>query len=137
MASRLNPYLNFNGNARQALEFYASVFGGDLTLTSFADFGAEGSPDADRIMHGLLETAAGYTIMAADVTSDMNYDAPAGFSVSLSGDDGDRLRGYWDRLSADGTVTMPLAKQAWGDEFGMCIDQFGVPWLVNISPPQA
>lgn len=138
MASRLNPYLNFNGDARQALEFYASVFGGDLTLSTFGDLGApQGSPDADRIMHGQLETSAGYTIMAADVTSDMTHQPPAGFSVSLSGDDGDALHGYWDKLSATGTVTMPLARQVWGDEFGMCTDQFGVPWLVNISQPQA
>ncbi len=136
MASRLNPYLNFNGNARQALEFYRSVFGGTLTLSTFAEFGAQNSPDADRIMHGLLETDAGYTIMAADVTSDMEYRPPAGFAVSLSGDD-DALHNYWEKLSAGGTVTMPLQKQAWGDEFGMCSDQFGVPWLVNISPPQA
>src|ERR1700731_3063246 len=127
MASRLNPYLNFNGNARQALEFYTSVFAG---------FGNQGSPDADRIMHGQLETAAGYTIMAADVTSEMPYQLPAGFAVSLSGDD-DALHGYWEQLSASGAVTMPLAKQSWGDEFGMCTDQFGVPWLVNISQPQA
>ena len=136
MASRLNPYLNFNGNARQALEFYHSVFGGDLTLSTFGDFGAQGSPDADRIMHGQLETAAGFTIMAADVTSEMPYQPPVGFSVSVSGDD-DALRGYWQKLSSGGSVTMPLEKQAWGDEFGMCADQFGVPWLVNISQPQA
>ena len=135
MTSRLNPYLNFNGNARQALEFYHSVFGGDLTLSTFAEFGAQG-PDADRIMHGQLETGAGYTLMAADVTSDMEYHPPAGFAVSLSGDDIDALHGYWEKLSASGTTTMPLAKQAWGDEFGMCADQFGVPWLVNISQPQ-
>jgi len=133
MASRLNPYLNFNGNARQALEFYASVFGGNLTLTTFADFGAAGSPDADRIMHGQLETAAGYTIMAADVTSEMQYEPSAGFAVSLSGDDGDDLHEYWAKLSAGGVVTMPMQKQAWGDEFGMCVDQFGMPWLVNIG----
>jgi PhnB protein len=136
MASQLNPYLNFNGNARQALEFYTSVFGGELTLSTFADFGNQGSPDADRIMHGQLETAAGYTIMAADVTSEMPYQPPAGFAVSLSGGD-DALHGYWEKLSASGTVTMPLQKQVWGDEFGMCTDRFGVPWLVNISPPQA
>jgi PhnB protein len=136
MASRLNPYLNFNGNARQALEFYTSVFGGELTLSTFADLGNQDSPDADRIMHGQLETSAGYTIMAADVTSDMPYQPPAGIAVSLSGDD-DALHGYWDKLAAAGTVTMPLAKQVWGDEFGMCTDQFGVPWLVNISQPQA
>ena len=136
MASRLNPYLNFNGNARQALEFYTTVFGGELTLSTFADFGNQGSPDADRIMHGQLETAAGYTIMAADVTSEMPYEPPAGFAMSLSGGD-DALHGYWEKLSASGAVTMPLAKQVWGDEFGMCTDRFGVPWLVNISPPQA
>ena len=135
MASRLNPYLNFNGNARQALEFYKSVFGGELTLSTFAEFGNQGA-DSDRIMHGQLETTAGYTIMAADVTSEMTYQAPAGFAVSLSGDD-DALHGYWDELAKGGTVTMPLAKQVWGDEFGMCTDQFGVPWLVNISQPQA
>ena len=135
MTSRLNPYLNFNGNARRALEFYHGVFGGNLTLGTFAEFGAPNSADADRIMHGQLETDAGYTIMAADVTSEMEYHAPAGFSVSLSGDD-EPCRPL-GKLSAGGTTTMPLQKQSWGDEFGMCVDQFGVPWLVNISQPQA
>ena len=135
MGSQLNPYLNFNGNARQALEFYASVFGGNLSLNTFAEYGATDSPDADRIMHGMLETDAGYTIMGADVTSDMEYHPMAGFSVSLSGDDADALRGCWEKLSASGTATMPLQKQVWGDEFGMCVDEFGVSWLVNISQP--
>jgi PhnB protein len=133
MASRLNPYLNFNGNARQALEFYASVFGGDLNLTTYAQLGRQDSPDAERIMHGSLETDAGYTIMAADLPSDAEHQAVAGVSISLSGDDGDALRGYWEKLSASGTTTMPLAKQVWGAEFGMCVDGFGVPWLVNIG----
>jgi PhnB protein len=137
MSSRLNPYLNFNGNARQALEFYASVFGGSLALNTFAEFGNQDSPDAERIMHGMLETDAGYTIMGADVTSDMEYHPVAGFSVSLSGDDGDALRGYFAKLAASGSTTMPLQKQAWGDEFGMCIDGFGISWLVNISDPAA
>ena len=137
MTSRLNPYLNFNGNARQALQFYQNVFGGELNLNTFADFGGQDSPDADRIMHGQLETDAGYTIMAADVPSSMDYHSMAGCSVSLSGDDGDVLRGYWEKLAAGGTITMPMQKQSWGDEFGMCVDGFGVPWLVNISQPQA
>jgi PhnB protein len=137
MASRLNPYLNFNGSARQALEFYASVFGGNLTLTTFAEFGAKDSPDADRIMHGTLESDAGYTIMAADVTSEMEYHPVSGLALSISGDDGDALHGYWDKLSSGGTITMPLQKQAWGDEFGMCADKFGVPWMIDIVPPQA
>jgi PhnB protein len=136
MASRLNPYLNFNGDARQAMEFYASVFGGNLTLTTQGEFGAADPADADRIMHGQLETDAGYTIMAADLPSAMEYQPMAGCSVSLSGADADALRGYWEKLSAGGTTTMPLQKQAWGDEFGMCVDQFGVSWMVDIVPPQ-
>jgi len=132
MASQLNPYLNFNGNARQAMEFYRDVFGGELAITTFAELGTEG-PDADRVMHSALETDAGYQIMGADVMSTMEYEPMAGAAISLSGDDGDALRSYWARLSASGTVTMPMQKQAWGDEFGMCTDGFGVPWLVNIS----
>ena len=135
MATQLNPYLNFNGNARQALEFYASVFGGTLTLNTFGQYGTEGS-DSDRIMHGQLQTDAGYTLMAADIMTTMSYEPMAGFSVSLSGDDGETLRRYWDKLSADGTVAVPLDKQMWGDEFGMCVDSFGVSWLVNISAPE-
>jgi PhnB protein len=137
MSSRLNPYLNFNGNARQALEFYEGVFGGTLNVMTFGQLGGPDSPDAERIMHGQLETTAGYTIMAADIMSTMEYQPVAGSSVSLSGDDADILRDYWEKLSASGTVTTPLEKQAWGDEFGMCVDGFGVPWLVNIGQPQS
>jgi PhnB protein len=137
MASRLNPYLSFNGDARQAMEFYASVFGGELSLTTFAQMGAAGSADVERIMHAMLSTDAGYTIMGADTPSGMEYHPIAGSSIILSGDDAEALRGYWEKLSATGTTTMPLEKQAWGDEFGMCTDMFGVPWLVNISLPQA
>ena len=133
MASQLNPYLNFNGNARQAMQFYTEVFGGELTLNTLAQYGRADSPDADRIMHGALETDAGYSIMAADVTSEMEYHPIAGCSMSLSGDDGDVLRGYFEKLAASGTITMPMMKQVWGDEFGMCVDGFGVSWLVNIS----
>jgi PhnB protein len=136
MASRLNPYLNFNGNAREAMEFYASVFGGTPNLTTFGDLGAKDSADADKIMHGMLETDAGYTIMGADIPSGMQYQPPAGMTVSISGDDAGALHGYWDKLSAGGTTTMPLQKQAWGDEFGMCVDRYGVPWMIDIMAPQ-
>jgi PhnB protein len=134
MTSQLNPYLNFNGNARDAMQFYASVFGGDLTITTFAELGTDG-PDADRIMHAMLRTKNGYTIMGADTPSTMEFQPMSGSSVSISGDDADAtaLRGYWQKLSAGGTTTMPMQKQAWGDEFGMCIDKFGVPWMVDIG----
>jgi PhnB protein len=130
MASRLNPYISFAGNARQAMEFYKRVFGGTLTLSTFGEFGAQDSPEADKIMHGMLETDSGFTLMGADTPPGNNL------AVSLSGDDGDELRGYWEKLSDGGTVSVPLEKQMWGDEFGMCVDQFGIAWLVNIGQPQ-
>src|SRR6266849_2160752 len=111
MASQLNPYLNFNGNARQAMEFYARVVGGNLSLNTFAEFGAKDSPDADRIMRRLRETDAGLTIMGADITSAMEHHPMNGSSVSHSGDDADTRRGYWDKLSASGTTTMPMQTQ--------------------------
>ena len=136
MSSRLNPYLVFDGNARQALEFYASVFGGKLTLYTFGEFGAADSPDAEKVFHGRLENDAGYTIMAGDATGETPYLPAAGFSVSVSGDDADLLRGYWERLATGGTITKPMQEQVWGDEFGMCTDEFGVSWMVNISKPR-
>jgi PhnB protein len=133
MSSRLNPYLNFKGTAREALEFYAEVFGGDLKVSTFGELGEPDAPYADQIMHGQLETPAGYTIMGADVPPPMDYQAPGGTTVSISGDDADELRDYWAALSAGGTVTVPLEKQVWGDEFGMCLDRFGTPWMINIT----
>ncbi len=135
MTSQLNPYLNFNGNARQALEFYAALFGGELTLTTFDELGNSG-PDAERIMHGALSADAGYTIMGADIMSDMDYEPIRGTSVSISGNDAEQLRRYWVELSAGGSISVPLARQPWGDEFGMCTDRFGVPWMIDIVQPQ-
>ena len=136
MASRLNPYISFTDNARQALEFYKDVFGGNLTMNTFGEYGQGDGPDADKIMHGQLETDSGYTIMAADTPTGMDHNPGTNITVSLSGDDSDELRGYWDKLSAAGQVTMPLEKQMWGDEFGMCVDQFGIGWMVNIAGEQ-
>ena len=133
MASRLNPYISFNGNARQAMEFYQQVFGGDLNLNTFGDFGQSDSADANKIMHGQLETPSGYTIMGADTPAQMDFQPGTNYSVSLSGDTAAELRGYWQQLSDGGTVTVPLEKQMWGDEFGMCVDKFGVAWMVNIA----
>ena len=87
-------------------------------------------------MHGQLETPAGFTLMAADTPPGRSYSAGDNISISLSGDDGDELRGYWAKLSDGGTVTVPLEKQMWGDEFGMCTDKFGIAWMVNIGQPQ-
>jgi PhnB protein len=137
MTVRLNPYLSFRDNARQAMEFYHSVFGGELSVNTFAEFQASDDPaEQDKIMHGMLEGANGLVLMGADTPNSMEYTPNSGYSVSLSGDDEAALRGYWDALSGSGSVTMPLERAPWGDTFGMCTDQFGVNWLVNITGPQ-
>ena len=138
MTTVLNPYLSFRGNAREAMEFYKGVFGGELTTATFADFHASTDPsENDLIMHGDLQGPEGIRFMGADVPKHMDY-APGTntFSMSLSGDDESQLRGYFDKLSEGGTVTMPLDKAPWGDLFGMCVDRFGISWLVNVSAPQ-
>jgi PhnB protein len=136
MASRLNPYITFNGNARDAMEFYRTVFGGELNVSTFGEFGQADAPGADKVMHAQLETPAGFTLMASDTGPGMGEVQPStSITISLSGDDQD-LRGYWEKLADGGTVTMPLEKQMWGDEFGMCIDRYGTPWMVNIGQSQ-
>ena len=132
MASLLNPYISFPGNAQQAMEFYKSVFGGTLTVNTFGESGAPDPSYADKIMHAMLQTDGGFTLMGADTPPGMDYNPGDNIAVSLSGDDADELRGYWKKLSDSGTVHVPLEKQMWGDEFGMCADEFGVNWMVNI-----
>ena len=134
MTTRLNPYLNFKGNAREAMTFYQSVFDGELTMSTFDEFQATQDPaDAEKIMHGQLETDGGLMLMGADIPTGMKYTEGDNFSVSLSGENEEELRGYWDKLSGSGTVTVPMERAPWGDSFGMCKDQYGVDWLVNIS----
>jgi PhnB protein len=134
MPVTLNPYLNFRDNAREALEFYHSVIGGELTLSTFADFQSAHDPsENDLIMHGQLDGPNGLTLMGADTPKDMGYREPGGFSISLSGDDEATLRGYWDKLAEGGNIQQPLEVAPWGDAFGMLVDKYGVTWLVNIT----
>ena len=138
MTTRLNPYLGFRDTAREAMEFYHSVFGGELTLSTFGDFQASEDPaEQDKIMHGMLETENGLVLMGADTPNSMDYTVGTNYSVSLSGADEAELRGYWDKLSDGGTVTLPLERAPWGDSFGMCSDRFGVSWMVNIGAPES
>ena len=136
MTSRLNPYISFPGNARQAMEFYEGVFGGTLRLNTFGEFGMPDAPDADKIMHGMLETDSGFTLMGADTPAGEEHRPGNNMAVSLSGEDAGELRGYWEKLSEGAIVPVPLEKQMWGDEFGMCVDRFGTTWMVNIGQPQ-
>ena len=133
MTIRLNPYLSFDGDAREAMEFYRTVFGGELTLSTFGELGASDAPGADKIMHGQLEGGEGLVLMGADTPPGEERRPGNDVALSLSGDDADALRRLWQQLSDGGTVSVPLERQMWGDEFGMCTDRFGVSWMVNIA----
>ncbi|MDF2575761.1 MAG: hypothetical protein K0S05_2673 [Agromyces sp.] len=138
MPVTLNPYLNFQDNAREALEFYHAVFAGELTISTFADFQAAQDPaENDLVMHGQIDGANGITLMAADTPKHLEFRGHEGFSVSLSGDDDATLRGYWEQLTDGGQVVEPLETAPWGDSFGMLVDRFGVSWVVNIAGSQA
>src|SRR5688572_21265655 len=133
MPSQLNPYISFKDSAREAMEFYQSVFGGKLDVNTFKEYNASQDPsEDDKVMHAQLEADNGIIFMASDTPAGMEYSPGGTMSMSLSGDDEGELRGYWDKLSAGGTVAMPLEAAPWGDTFGMCIDRFGINWMVNI-----
>lgn len=131
---QLNPYLQFQDQAREAIAFYASVFGGEPTSQTFAEGGmsADSSND-DRIMHAQLVAPNGLVLMASDVPDGVPYQPGSAISISLSGDDELTLRGYYDALVDGGTVIEPLTQAPWGDIFGACIDRFGTSWMFNIG----
>ena len=136
MASRLNPYLNFpDGRAREAMEFYRSALGGELTIMTFGDMGTEGAL-ADQVMHGQLETPAGFTLMGADAPPEMvqvTYGDNVSVSIAGGQKDAEDMRGWFAALSEGGEVRQPLEVAPWGDEFGMFTDRFGIAWMVNIA----
>jgi len=135
MQTQLNPYINFKDSTQQAMEFYQSVFGGKLTMSTFKDYQASQNPaEDDLIMHAQLVAGNGMILMAADTPGYMEYRPGTNFSISLSGDNEAELTAFFAKLSSGGTVTVPLEKAPWGDTFGMCVDPFGVNWMVNISP---
>lgn len=135
MQSKLNPYISFEGNAREAMEFYKTVFGGQLDLSTFGEAGMTGHGVLpDQIMHAMLVADNGITLMAADTATGMReYVAGTNMSVSLSGDNEEELTGYYNKLVKGGKVEEPLTKAPWGDTFGMCVDKFGTFWMVNIA----
>jgi PhnB protein len=141
MTTRLNPYLSFRDTAREAMTFYQSVFGGELTFSTFGDFQSADDPgDADKIMHSQLTTSNEFVLMASDTPSSMlaaagdsANAASGGYPLSISGDDEAEVRGYWEKLTDGGSVTLPFEKAPWGDTFGMCTDKFGVNWMLNAA----
>ncbi|WP_225726662.1 MULTISPECIES: VOC family protein [unclassified Nocardia] len=136
MGSQVNPCIMFNGNARQAMEFYQQVFGGELELGTVADFGSPDAPHADKVMHSRLDTPAGYTLMAWDFPEDRPgwppYRPGNNVAVFIDGDDSE-LHDHFQKLSEGGTVTLPLERQVWGDVAGSLVDRFGITWMINIG----
>ncbi len=133
---KLDPYLFFKGNCKEAMEFYKGVFGGKLEISLVDD--APDFPGKDKmlgqVMHALLDTGD-FRLMASD--SGKASPKAAKVELSLSGDDDARLRQYFEKLSDGGKVTMPLEKQFWGDIFGQLSDKYGVEWMVNITTQKA
>ncbi|HSX35379.1 MAG TPA: VOC family protein [Patescibacteria group bacterium] len=135
--SKLNPYLSFKDNAKEAMEFYKSVFGGELTTSTFKEFHASTDPSEDNLtMHAALTADNGIMLMASDTPARMPYNPGNNVSLSLSGDNEVELSGYFEKLSEGGKITMPFEKAIWGDKFGMLTDKFGINWMVNVTLPK-
>lgn len=134
MTSRLNPYISFKDNAREAMEFYKGVFGGKLDISTFGESHTSEDPAyVDKVMHAMLEADNGMVLMAADTPPEMEFSKGTQISISLSGDNEEELSGYWKKLSERGVQIVPLEKAPWGDMFGMLTDKFGINWMVNIT----
>jgi PhnB protein len=148
MSITTTTHLNFGGDARSALEFYASVFGGSATIATYGDFGMpKDAPGADDVVFGSVETSAGFRVMAYDVPGSAGASATAGttrrehgmtitdqpFFVSVRGDSLEEVQGYWSALAVGATVVEPLAASAWSPGFGMLTDGFGVTWILDVA----
>ena len=134
MQTKLNTYIHFKDTARQAMEFYKSIFSGELRMSTFKEFNSSEAPSEDnKIMHAELNNGKGIAFMAADTPLGMEYHHGTNFSMSLTGDDEVELKGYFTKLAEGGLVSQPLEKAPWGDSFGMCTDKFGITWFVNIT----
>ena len=132
MTIRLNPYLNFKDNAREAMTFYHSILGGDITFSTFGEFNATEDPsEQDKIMHSMITAPDGMVLMGADSPNHMGFNGHAGFGVTINGDEEERLAGYFEKLSEGGEVVMPFGPAPWGGIFGMCDDRYGISWLIN------
>jgi PhnB protein len=136
MASQLNPYITFDGNAREAMEFYHSVFGGDLRVNTFGEFGSPDPATADKVMHAMVTSPKGYLLMASDGAPGTSPTVGTNMSISLSGDPGEGLEDVWDKLADGGTVHVPFEKQMWGDVFGQLTDKYGIQWMIDVVGDQ-
>lgn len=133
MTVSTTPHLNFRGDARAALTFYQSVFGGDLVVSTYGDLGQPG-PEADLVVWGQVAAQNGFRVMAYDVPAERPWSpGEAPFFVSVRGDDVAEITGYWEKLSDGATVVAPLASSAWAPVYGMLTDRFGVTWVLDVA----
>ena len=141
MAMQMNPYLNFNGNAEEAFNFYKSVLGGDFPVVMrYGDGpGCDGISDAEknRIMHIALPIDGGGMLMASDIVESMGqtYNAGNNFYISLSPENREEADRIFAGLSGGGKVEMAMTDMPWG-YWGCFADKFGVQWMVNVSSNQ-
>ena len=133
-ATWVNPYLCFRDSTREVMSFYHSIFGGELDMTTFGEFGAAESPEQENlIMHSHLETADGWTFMAFDAGNDFHPETSIDLAIGATASELGRVTGWFDALAVGGAVIMPLTTAPWGDTFGRVQDRFGVRWMFNIA----
>jgi len=140
MTTAMTPYLQFGGVAREAMEFYHSVFGGEYSAMTYQEGMNDGNPaTADLIMHSSLYLDRGLHIMASDTPPEMGVRGNGTIALSNDGDDSTdeaTLNEWWKKLSEGSTIDVPLEKAPWGDSFGQLTDRFGVCWMFNIGAQQ-
>ena len=147
MSITTTTHLNFRGDARAALEFYQSVFGGTITIATYGDFGMPAdAPGAENVVFGQVETADGFRVMAYDIPGQADGGASGStrrengttvtdqpFFVSVRGETLDEVEAYWSKLSVGASIVEPLAASAWSPGFGMLTDSFGVTWILDVA----
>lgn len=137
MTTKLNSYIHFDGNARDAMEFYRSIFGGEVLSSTYGESASDDMPVdetmADKFMHAHLH-GGNIELMGSDMPDSANFAEGSRVTLSINSNDEAELRGYWEKLSQDAQVHVPLDRAPWGDIFGMLTDKFGVNWMVNIAP---
>lgn len=153
MGIKTTTHLNFQGTARQALDFYRAIFGGDVNVATYGDFGMpQGTPGADKVLFGQLENSEGFRLMAYDIPGqEFPVTSSAGnthrvngttitdraFFQSVRTSSLEELTDYWHRLAEDAVIVEPLASSAWTAGFGMLTDKFGVTWVLDVEPARA
>jgi PhnB protein len=134
-----NPYLNFKGNTLDAFTFYKSIFGGDLSVLRYKDFGDNSmgvaADELDKVAHVALPLGPHNTLMGTDAVGSQGKALTVGnnFSITLEPESAEEAERVFEALSASGRVDMPLGKTEWAEKYGMCTDKFGVQWMVNYT----